>query len=356
MPVTSPLRSTYRRTLEWARKLPAAARAVGLRLALARGLALFFGVFSLANAIPLLRGAASLEDTWWIDLHFLPAPVAVACTLLGAGLLLWWALVPRAGRRRAIVTALACGALALAAYANVLGFYDAWKVGSIVPWMPLPSSALVAAAFAWLAWRTRPAAVPTDVPRGNRVATAIVAALLALAFPLVQIAFFGSTDYRRHADVAVVFGAKVNADGSLSTTLEDRVRTGVDLYRAGLVPRLIMSGAVGETGLDEATAMRDRAVQLGVPADAILLDHEGVNTDATVDDTRRVFSKLDARTVLAVSQFYHLPRIKMAYRAVGVDVQTVPATPSRYIIETPWLVLREIPGFWTYWFRSLVGS
>jgi vancomycin permeability regulator SanA len=177
---------------------------------------------------------------------------------------------------------------------------------------------------------------------------------MLLVFPLAQMAFFGGTDYRRHADVAVVFGAKAMAGGVLSTSLEDRVRTGADLYRTGLVPRLIMSGGVDASAVDETIAMRDRAIALGVPSSAITLDNGGDNTDASVADTVPMFRRMHVRTVLAVSQFYHLPRIKLAYRAAGWDVQTVPATVSRYIDQTPLSVAREIPAFWTYWAASLL--
>ena len=77
-----------------------------------------------------------------------------------------------------------------------------------------------------------------------------------MLFPLAQVFFFGTTDYRRQADVAVVFGAQVHDDGSPSTALVDRVTTACDLYHEGTVPVLIMSGAVGESGYDEAEVMR----------------------------------------------------------------------------------------------------
>ena len=55
-----------------------------------------------------------------------------------------------------------------------------------------------------------------------------------------------------------------------------------------------------------------------------------------------------------MSQSCHLPRIKMAYRAAGQQVYTVPAEASRPILKTPALVTREIPAFWFYWSRAWV--
>jgi len=325
-----------------------------LGLASARGCALFFGAFALANGLAMARSAPATQDVWWIDLSWAPQGLAAPLVLISAALLFAWGLAPRTGPRRRLATSAAAAALALAALHDVLAFYGVRDAGTIVPAVLVPASALFVLAFAWVAWRAWTSSENVPGARGADLAAAGMAFALALAFPVVQVAFFGTTDYRRPADAAVVLGAKVYASGVLSTTVEDRVRTGVDLYKAGLVSRLVMSGAVGESGVDEPVAMRDRAVAMGVPAGAVLLDHAGENTEATVRETTAIFAANGIRSVLAVSQFYHLPRIKMAYRAAGWDVCTVPATKSRYIIETPWLVMREVPAFWSYWARTVL--
>jgi hypothetical protein len=230
-----------------------------LRDVIVRGLALFFGVFSLVNSAGSLLRTNYDQDIWWIDLSFLPRWLAVVLSAAAAVVLIAWAVAPAARARRRAVTLLLSGTFAVFAAMNVVGFYRAWHAGSIVPQVVVPASVLWAAAFVWIA---RPALrTRAELDRRGALPFVVVAALVcALLFPLAQMAFFGTTDYRRPADVAVVLGAKVTADGSLSTALEDRVRTAVDLYKAGLVSRLIMSGGVGESGFDETIAMRNRAV------------------------------------------------------------------------------------------------
>lgn len=324
-------------------------------LVTARGLAAFFGAFSLLNSLARLFSTAPGQDVWWIDLSLVPGWAAGAFSLCAAVLLLWWAWTPSAGGARRGATVGAAAALAVAACANSVGFYQAWRAGSIAPALPFPVSLLIAIGFAWIAREALRAHAKTVVRASRPWAIAVAVAMLGV-FPLAQMAFFGGTDYRRHADVAVVFGARAYANGVLSTSLEDRVRTAADLYRSGLVPRLIMSGGVDTSAMDETVAMRDRAVALGVPASAIALDNGGENTDASVAGTVPMLERDHATTVLAVSQFYHLPRIKLAYRAAGWDVQTVPATVSRYIDQTPLSMAREVPAFWLYWATSLIGS
>lgn len=315
----------------------------------ARGLALFFGAFSLANGLVAAIARRS-EDVWWIDFGMMSSWFGAITGLLAAILLLMFGVVPRMTDNRRFLTCAACVTLSSVALSNVLSYYLAWVSGSIRPEVPVPFSAILAATFAWLcvvAWRSR----DVSPHRWARALTIGVALTAVILFPLLQVGFFGTTDYRRPAAMAVVFGAKVHPDGTLSSSLADRVRTGVELYRQGLTERLVMSGGVGASGVDEALAMRDFAVAMGVPADAITVDSMGVNTDATVRNTCDLLG--EGERMMVVSQFYHLPRIKLAYRAAGCDVLTVPADEMRPIPKTPMFVLREIPGFWVYWGRSV---
>ena len=325
-----------------------------LGLSLARGTALFFGAYSLANAVATFRTPGASADIWWVDTRFLPAWFSAGFACGAAILLLAYGVAPRMHPWRRVSTALACAALAAVALHNVLGFYQSWNAGAFSPAVPFPLSLVIAISFALVAlaaWKL--------TPRKRRGALQTMATLgftlaMALLFPLAQIAFYGTSDYRATADVAVVFGAKVTADGTPSTSLRHRLNTAVELYRTGSVKRLLMSGGVGESGVDEAVAMKAAAVSAGVPASAILLDHEGVDTDATVANTMGQFDDIGAKRVIAVSQFYHLPRIKLAYLAEGLDVRTVPATGNDFIVQTPRYVLREVPAFWLYWMRAFV--
>jgi vancomycin permeability regulator SanA len=171
--------------------------------------------------------------------------------------------------------------------------------------------------------------------------------------------FFGTTDYRGPADVAVIFGARVYATGRPSPLLADRISTGVELYRDRLVPLLLMSGGDGSDGFNEARVMRDVAVAAGVDGSAILVDPAGRSTEATVAN---VAAMLAARSgtagglrVIAVSQAYHLPRVQLAFANAGIDVLTVPAVDPQPIGEMPLLVMREVLAFWAYDLRVCLG-
>jgi hypothetical protein len=84
----------------------------------------------------------------------------------------------------------------------------------------------------------------------------------------------------------------------------------------------------------------------------IFTDPEGVNTAATVRNTVPLFRQWPATRVLAVSHFYHLPRIKLAYQRHGFEVCTVPARQGFILQQIPYSVSREVAAFWAYYFRQ----
>jgi len=196
------------------------------------------------------------------------------------------------------------------------------------------------------------AGAPLRSRLGPPLLTAAVLLVCVLAFPLLQMVFFGTTDYRRPADVIVVLGAQVHENGQASASLVERVDTAIDLFRQGYAPLLIVSGGRGDGGVHEALAMRDLAIAGGVPADAVQMDMHGVNTQATVRDTVSMLEASGSRRVLVVSHFYHLARIKLAYAAQGLDVWTVPTERARWLPQLPWIVAREMAAFWVYYVRG----
>ena len=168
---------------------------------------------------------------------------------------------------------------------------------------------------------------------------------------------FGTTQYEKNLgeiDAAVVLGAQVYPDGTPSPVLQDRLDTAIWLYEQGLAPVLVMSGGIDVDDVSEARAMRDYAVECGVPIYDIIIDEYGSNTQSTASNTVDTLRAAGLRKVAAVSNFYHLARIKMLYLSEGMDVVTVPAVTTKSGPDATFNVLREIPGWWYYWLQNLI--
>ena len=313
---------------------------------LARGLALFLGGFTLLNAAGVGGLNPGQANLWWIDLRSLGAPVAWLLEVIFAGALLVWVVRPEMGNERKRITLTLTGLVLAFTVVNATTVSFLLARGEIRNPHGITFSGCLSLALTGLLWalQSKP-----PVQRGGGIPLAAGAAI-ALGFPLLQAFCFGKTDYRRPAQVAVVPGARVYADGQLSEAVADRVRTAAELYREGWVQRLIVSGGPGDGAVHETEAMQRYAVSLGVPSQAVITDPLGFNTAATVRNTR---SNLDGQRVLVVSEFYHLPRLKLAFAQAGVEVFTVPAQPRHWLRNWPIRsLIREVPAFWLYWWQG----
>jgi uncharacterized SAM-binding protein YcdF (DUF218 family) len=319
---------------------------------LPRGLALFLGGFSLLNLAGQLRSERFDANLWWIDIRAFPQPWADGGLLLSAIVLVAYSLrPPRSGWRRAL-TIVCVALLAVGCLADSIVFYDLLLRQVVSTSLPVPLSLFVMVALSLILIDcSRRPLVPR--PRKSLWRVAAVCLVCLVAFPLAQMLCFGKTDYRRVADVAVVFGARTYADGHPSDALSDRVRTACQLYRDGLTRKLVLSGGPGDGLVHETEAMKQLALKFGVRPEDIIVDDGGRNTQATVRNTEAIFAKMRASRVLVVSHFYHLPRIKMAYQRDGWEVYTVPARESYFLRQMPFFMAREVAALWVYYLRPL---
>ena len=127
--------------------------------------------------------------------------------------------------------------------------------------------------------------------------------------------------------VAIVFGAEVRPDGVPSTVLRDRVEAAAQLYFAGKVEKLLMSGDNRFEDYDEPSAMRKYAIQLGVPEEAIVRDYAGRRTYDTCYRAKEIFGVQEA---ILVTQAFHLPRALYICNTLGVSAVGVRADLYTY--------------------------
>jgi vancomycin permeability regulator SanA len=129
------------------------------------------------------------------------------------------------------------------------------------------------------------------------------------------------------APAALVFGAGLWRDGSPTPVLQDRVITAADLYFAGKVKKILMSGDNRFVDYNEPAAMRNYALDLGVPDNDIVLDYAGRRTYDTCYRARDIFGLSE---VILVTQEFHLPRALYTCNVLGVEANGVPADQRHY--------------------------
>ncbi|MFD3662310.1 vancomycin high temperature exclusion protein [Streptomyces sp. NPDC058659] len=120
-------------------------------------------------------------------------------------------------------------------------------------------------------------------------------------------------------DVGVVFGAGL-WQGRPTPYLAHRLDTAAELYRAGKVRVLLVTGDNSRTAYDEPSAMRTYLTERGVPEDRIVSDYAGFDTWDSCVRAKKVFG-VD-RAVL-VTQDFHIKRAVALCGAAGVDAYGV---------------------------------
>jgi len=176
------------------------------------------------------------------------------------------------------------------------------------------------------------------------------ALVIWIAGHVTYITIDGLTEYDGSADVAVILGNRVYADGTLSSWLKGRADAALKLYREKRVKKIFASGRVSpeeDGGYPEGTAIKAYLIGNGVASEDVIADNEGINTYRTAENYNR-WSKLNNyNSVIVVSQFFHVTRTKYIFRKLGI--QNVHDVSShvygwRDIPGT----LREVPAFYKY--------
>lgn len=129
------------------------------------------------------------------------------------------------------------------------------------------------------------------------------------------------------ADAIVVLGASVLPNGTPSGILQDRLDDGIALYFAGVAPKMIMSGDNGTASYNEVLAMKNYAIEKGVPTEDIFCDHAGFSTYESMYRAKHVFG---ADSIVVATQTYHLYRALYAAEGLGMEAVGVPSDYHEY--------------------------
>ncbi len=184
----------------------------------------------------------------------------------------------------------------------------------------------------------------------------LIAALMVLGIPRLYMVFSTTKKMFLVEDapkrrVAVVFGAGLQRDGTPSPVLRDRVETAADLYFAGKVEKILLSGDNRFLDYNEPGSMMEYALNLGVPKDALVLDYAGRRTYDTCYRAKEIFGLND---VLLVTQSYHLSRALFTCQNLGLNAEGVRADRREYMRSSKlsW-EMREVPAslvaMWEVW-------
>jgi len=157
--------------------------------------------------------------------------------------------------------------------------------------------------------------------RGLWIAATIAITALAglIGFLSRRIDQQGARDEARPADVILVLGA-AEYRGRPSPVLKARLDHALELYARKLAPRVMTTGgAGGDPVFTEGAVGRSYLASHGVPAEAIIVENEGETTVQSVAMAGEIMRRMGLRSVIVVSDGYHIYRVKKMLQAVGLE-------------------------------------
>lgn len=139
----------------------------------------------------------------------------------------------------------------------------------------------------------------------------------------------------KDADVIIVLGAGVKANGEPSDILVDRLKTAIEVYKSGVCDKFLLSGDHGEVNYNEVQAMKKYIMDnCDVPEENVFLDHAGFSTYDTMYRARDIFQ---VKKAIVVTNEYHLPRALYIGEKLGLEVEGVPSDIRNYLFIASYL-------------------
>lgn len=193
----------------------------------------------------------------------------------------------------------------------------------------------------------------------RRLAVGVLGAVAVLLGPWAVVQVLGAPRVH-HANeagdipvVGLVLGAAVLPDGSPSQYLRARLDVADELYRAGRLQALVLSGETSP-GYSEPAAMRAYLLGKGIPTSKLVEDPAGLDTHDSCVRVKRVYG---TTRVTLVSQGYHLPRAVLTCRAAGVEavgvgdwsvqgIGPMQSVPVLWRLGWSRFAVREVPAAW----------
>jgi uncharacterized SAM-binding protein YcdF (DUF218 family) len=163
--------------------------------------------------------------------------------------------------------------------------------------------------------------------------------LLSLVVVVALILFFAVTGSKiirastdspdKKADVIVVFGAAQYA-GRPSPVFRARLDHGYELFQQGMAPMVITTGgSAQDPDFSEGGVGKDYLQKRGIPEQALIAETQGSDTAQSASRVANIMRENGMKTCIAVSDAYHMYRIRALLEREGVQAELAPRPDSR---------------------------
>lgn len=185
-----------------------------------------------------------------------------------------------------------------------------------------------------------------------RLAALVLAALLfSLVLTAGRVAHYGALQQLHQADAIVVFGA-AEYSGRPSPVLRARLDHAFDLFRLGIAPVVITTGgAAADPTFSEGGVGRDYLIRRGVPAKNLIAEMQGSDTAESSERVAVIMRANGLHSCVAVSDAYHMFRIKKLLEREGIApvyVSPRPGSRPHSAVQRMYAAVREAGSYWAW--------
>jgi len=125
----------------------------------------------------------------------------------------------------------------------------------------------------------------------------------------------------------LILGARVYKSGKMSDMLKDRVDTAIELYQGKKAQKILVSGDHGRNEYDEVNTIKEYLLKNNIPEKDIFLDHAGFDTYDSIYRAKEIFQ---VKSLIIITQKFHLPRALFIARKLKIEAQGVIADKHIY--------------------------
>jgi uncharacterized SAM-binding protein YcdF (DUF218 family) len=177
---------------------------------------------------------------------------------------------------------------------------------------------------------------PRHSPVRRFITGVFALAIAAWVSSALAVYAWGKRDDARASDAIVVLGA-AQYSGRPSPVLKARLDHGIALWKDSIAPVLVLTGGTGDGDTtSEAAVGRRYAMNQGVPFEAILVEAHGRTTVQSMRSVADMAAQHDFRSVVLVSDPFHMLRVKLLAMRYGLDASTSPTRTSPISEQRQW--------------------
>jgi len=178
------------------------------------------------------------------------------------------------------------------------------------------------------------------------IIVAVTALFLEIAYVSVRIAHQSTRDEAQPSDLILVLGA-AEYRGRPSQVFRARLDHALELYQRRLAPRIMTTGgAGGDPVFTEGGVGRSYLIGRGVPAEAIIVENEAETTVESTVMAAEIMRRMGLRSVIVVSDGYHIYRVKRMLQFRGLSVYGSPRKEhSPELLRDQWNYVKQAIGY-----------